>query len=191
VTNPLKSCYNRTAQRRIRLRRDRRRELTGLPKHRDAGASTPRRSPALIHTSGPARRRRPRRGGGEALDAAVGRARGRPGGPGVERARLPPRRHGVRCGGRAPPPVQRLLRRRATNSHGALKGTPAPSRGFSKQGTRTGSPANPRSQSRASRRRPSAGLETHKKPAFGRTSAPPTQRDAPARGTPELISLTI
>ena len=34
-----------------------------------------------------------------------------------------------------------------------------------------------------------AGLETHKrhkKPAFGRTSAPPTQRDASARGTPRL-----
>ena len=66
-----------------------------------------------------------------------------------------------------------------THSHGALKGTSAPSHGFSKQGTRTGSPANPRSQSRASGRRP-VSKHTKSRP-FGRTSAPPTQRETRRR----------
>ena len=72
-----------------------------------------------------------RRGGGEAFDAAVGRAPGVLADRAAERPRL--RRDVTR---RSPstaaaPPVQRLLQRRdSTHSHGALKGTPAPSRGF-------------------------------------------------------------
>ena len=54
--------------------------------------------------------------------------------------------------------------------------------GLSKHGSRIDSPANPRSQSRASCRRPVSTLKTHKRRPFGRTSAPPTQRDASACG---------
>ena len=76
-----------------------------------------------------------------------------------------------------------------THSHGALKGTPAPSRGFSKQGTRTGSPANPRSQSRASRRRP-VSSHTKSRPSDARARRPRRERRVRAR-FPQLISLTI
>ena len=105
---------------------------------------------------------------------------GAPGGPGRGAGTPPPRRHAALAEHRCS--CNGCYDAGTTHSHGALKGTSAPSRGFSKQGTRTGSPANPRSQSRASCRRPVSTLKTHKRRPFGRTSAPPTQRDASARG---------
>ena len=133
-----------------------------------------------------ARASRPRRGrgGGEAFDSAVGRARGLPGGLVVEPARL--RRDVTR---RSPSTAARATVATTPGLHtrtGPSRARRHRDGGLSKHGSRIDSPANPRSQSRASCRRPVSTLKTHKKPAFGRTSAPPTPRDASARDTPPI-----
>ena len=89
---------------------------------------------------------------------------------------------------RAPLLVQRLLRRRDyTLARGPQGHVGAVTRLFEARNAdrQSSEPTKPKPRFGAT-----AGLETHKKPAFGRTSAPPTQRETRPREARPQVNLT-